>query len=485
MLAISLYTSRVVLATLGINDFGLYNVVGGIVSILAFLNISMSGATQRFLNIELGKKDNIQLELVFSTARFIHLCIAFIIFLIAETLGVWFLNEKMNIADDRIIAANWVYQFSIISFMQSIISVPYNASIIAHEKMSAFAYITIIEAVLKLSIVLLLSIVSLDKLIVYAGLIALVSIIIQFIYRTYCRTHFEETKSLCLKYNKQIIHEMLGFSGWTAVGSLASISHTQGIAIVINLFFSVSVNAALGITNQVINVVNQFVSNFMTALNPQIVKTYAAHEFKEMHNLIIRGSKLGICLVSFFAIPILIETPMILNLWLKDVPDYTVTFIRIVLITSICNSYASPLAAAKGATGDIKNYQIVLTSIGLMHIPIAWICFECGGSPYWAMLVYLVLVNIMQIVRIYMVGKSINMSIKEFYVKVLMKCALMILLASIISITAHSLLPKTLVCIFITITLTFISVAITSFYIVLSITERKMIKDYILSKIKN
>lgn len=299
LLSISLYTSRVVLATLGVSDYGVYNVVGGIVLILCFLNNSMAGATQRFLNIELGKKSEDGVVKVFRTAQYIHLIIAVIVFLLAETIGIWFLNTYMNIPSERMIAANYVFQFSICSFLVSIISVPYNATIIAHERMSAFAYISILEAVLKLAIVFLLMVVSFDKLIFYAALMAIVQIIVRFSYSGYCRRHFIECKKYSLKYDKDLLHQMMGFSGWTIFGALGSISHTQGISIIINIFFGAAVNAAQSIANQVNMVVNQFVTNFMISLNPQIVKNYAAHDLEQMHSLVKRGSKMFFFLVAF------------------------------------------------------------------------------------------------------------------------------------------------------------------------------------------
>ena len=410
-MAISLYTSRVVLATLGVDDYGLYYTVGGIVSILAFLNTSMAGSTQRFLNVEMGKNDYEKLQLVFNTSRVIHLCLAVIVFVLAETIGVWFLNNYMTIAPDRMGAANWVFQFSIVSFLITIISVPYNAAIISHEKMSAFAYISVVDAVLRLLIVFLLDLTSYDKLIIYSILMAATSAIIRLIYSWYCIKHFVECRKFSLGYDKEYLKKMASFSGWTVVGALGSISHTQGVAIVINMFFSVAVNAAQGIANQVMHVVNHFVSNFMIALNPQIVKSYASGDLESMHTLMMRGSRMGFFLITFFSIPLIIETPVLLAIWLKEVPEYTVIFVRIIIVTSVINSFASPLSAARGATGDIKNYQIVLTALGLLHIPLAWICFEIGYPPYSAMIVYLILIIIMQVCRI----KSRSSTLMWFY----------------------------------------------------------------------
>lgn len=484
MMAISLYTSRIVLAVLGVDDFGIYNVVGGIVTLLSFLNTSMASATQRFMNIQIGKNDKKGLHLIFSTAQVIHILISVIILLLGETIGLWFLNNCMNISPNRIEAANWVFQFTILSFILTVISVPYNAAIISHEKMSAFAYISIVEAVLKLLMIFLLDILPTDKLIIYAAMMGGISIIIRFIYGAYCSKHFEECKSFCLKYDRNILKQMLGFSGWTIFGALGSLSHTQGIAIIINMFFGVAVNAAQGLSNQITNVVNNFVTNFMTALNPQIVKSYASGDLQTMQTLLKRGSRMGISLVAFFAIPIIIETPKLFSIWLTEVPEYTVIFVRIVLLTNLCNAYASPLATAKGATGDIKKYQIILTTIGWCHLPFAWIAFKYGGAPYYAMYIYFILVNIMQAIRIYMVCISINMSIYGFYVDVILRCVIMLVIASLLPIVSHLLLPDTIISCITTMIIGFLSVLITTFMIVATSEERTKLLEFAKSKIQ-
>lgn len=484
LMAISLYTSRVLLATLGVDDYGLYHVVGGVVAMLAFLNTSMAGATQRFLNIELGKNDTKQLLAVFNTSRVIHFIIAIVIFALSETIGLWFLNNHMTIDKERLYAANWVYQFSILSFLTTILSVPYNAAIISHEKMSAFAYISVVEAVLKLLIVFVLDLTRTDKLILYSLLMALVSILIRLLYSWYCTKHFSECKNFSFAFDKSIMGKMASYSSWTVVGALGSISHTQGVAIVINMFFGVAVNAAQGIANQVIHVVNQFVTNFMIALNPQIVKSYAVGDLKSMHILIKRGSRMGFCLVTLLALPIIIEAPAILNLWLKEVPEYTVIFVRLILLTSIFNSFSSPLAKAKGATGNIRNYQIVLTTLGLCHVPLAWICFELGYPPYSAMIVYLILVIIMQSCRIYMTCHSISMRTTDFVSEVVIRCTSILVLSSLAPLLLIVSIPQSLTRCILTIFSTLISSAIFIYFVGALKNEREFIICYIKNRIK-
>ena len=436
-MAVSLYTSRVVLNALGVEDFGIYNVVGGIVVMLSFLNGAMAGATQRFLNIELGRKDEKQLKKVFSTSLIIHIGVSIVVLLLAETIGLWFLNTCMNISENRMHAANWVYQYSVAAFIVSVITVPYNATIIAHEKMSAFAYISILEVILKLAIVFILIVAPFDKLILYAFLIFLVGVIIRVVYGIYCKRYFLECKLIDWRPDKQLLKDMLSFSSWTIVGSLGYIFHTQGIAIIMNLFFGATVNAAQGIANQVNSVVKGFVSNFLQALNPQVVKTYAANEMKAMHKLVLRGCQISFYLVAFFAIPLMLEAPMILKIWLREVPEYTIIFVRLVLLLSLCDSFTTLLGTAKGATGKIKIYQMTLTAIGLFHLPFSALFFYLGYPPYYAMYVYLVIILILQLFRIFFVCNSIGLSKKLFFKQVVLRCGVVLVISICLPLYIH------------------------------------------------
>ena len=311
---VGLYTSRVVLSSLGVGDYGLYNVVGGIVVILSFLNGAMASSTQRYMNVELGKENMDGIRKVYVTSMLIHLGVAAVVLVLAETVGLWFLNMYMNIPAERMIAANWVYQFSVGAFIVTVLSVPYNATIIAHEKMSAFAYISVIEVLFKLLVAILIGYAPCDRLIFYALLIFIVSIIVRLAYGVYCHRHFVECKIKKCEIDKSLLKNMLSFSSWTIFGNLAFVFHTQGIAIVINMFFGTVVNAAQGISNQVNSIVSGFVQNFTTAMKPQIVKSYAAGNLPDLHKLILSGSRLSFFLVLIFAIPIIIETPYLLSL---------------------------------------------------------------------------------------------------------------------------------------------------------------------------
>lgn len=484
IMAVGLFTSRINLAALGVDDYGIYNVVGGIVAILGFLNGAMTSGTQRFLNFELGTGNKDELKKVFTTSIIIHTGIAVVILLLAETLGLWFLNYKLNIPADRLSAANWVFQFSILSFMVSIVSVPYNAAIIAHEKMSAFAYIGILEVLLKLGVAYALYISPIDKLILYAFLHFVVVLLLRVIYQLYSRKNFEETIIRSWNVDISKLKEMLSFSVWVIVGSLSGICHTQGIGIVMNLFFGVTVNAAQGVANQVNGVVKHFIQNFTVALNPQLVKNYAAGSFTDMHKLLMRGCRISFCLVAFFCVPIILECPTILNIWLKEVPEYTIIFIRVIMLITLCDSFSSPLAASKNATGKIKSYQLVLTSLGLAHIPLAWIFFKFGAGPEYAMYIYLFLIICMQYSRFYMVCKSIGLDLLTFVRVVVGRCFAVVTASCIIPIILHLHLATSASTTLIVVFCSLITVAASTWCLGFDKQERQGILSMITRKIK-
>ena len=379
-LGVSLYTSRVVLNTLGVEDFGIYNVVGGVVMMFSFLNSSMASATQRFLSFELGKNDLIQLKKVFSMSVNIHVIIALAIFILAETIGLWFLNTKLVIPAERLYAANWVYQFSILSFMVTILSVPYNAIIIANERMKVYAYVSIIEVILKLIILYILVWFGFDKLKLYAILVFFVSAIIWLIYKTYCNSNFSESKYQYY-WDKPLFSTLMNYAGWNLFGNLAVVTMVQGINIMLNLFFGPIVNAARGIAYQVNGAVNSFVINFQMAMNPQIVKSYASGDLKYMHKIIFQGAKYSFFLLFILSLPILLETELILKIWLKNVPEHTIIFTRLAIINVLIDSISGPLMTAAQATGNIKKYQAIVGGLLLLILPISYLFLIMGYPP--------------------------------------------------------------------------------------------------------
>lgn len=417
-MAVSLYTSRVVLNILGVEDFGIYNVVGGIVAMFGFINGSMTSATQRYLTFELGQNNRAQLTKVFSTSLSIHGIISFLIIVLAETVGLWFLWNKMQIPADRMNAAFWVFQCSVAASVIMIMSVPYNAAIIAHERMSAFAYISIIEVSLKLLIVCFLRYFHTDKLILYAVLIVIVQFLIRLCYSWYCNRHFNETKYRW-SWDKGLFKEMTGFASWNMFGSLAAITFTQGLNLLLNMFFGPVVNAARGIAVQAQTAIGQFSSNFQTALNPQITKSYATGDMEYMHGLIFRSAKFSFfLLLLLLSLPVLIETKAILTLWLKIVPDHTVVFLRIMLCTTWVYAVSNPLITAASATGKIKLYQSVVGGLLLLILPISYLCLRFGLPAYSVFIVHLVIEITAQFARLLMLKRMIKLSLREYFSKV-------------------------------------------------------------------
>ena len=426
ILLVSLYTSRVVLNVLGIDDYGIYNVVGGIVLMFQFLNVGMIDVSQRFLTYELGKNDGQQLQKVFSTSLIIHLIIIFFLLILAETVGLWFLNHKMNIPTSRIIAANWVFQFSILTFIIKIFSVPYNASIVAHEHMKVYAYVSILEVILQLAIVFLLKGSASDKLILYAILMSFVTLLVSITYTLYCKKYFKECK-FRNDIDKQLLHKMLSFAGWSFLGNIGYSLKMQGINILINLFFGPAVNAARGVAYQVNAGIYNFVSNFQIA----------------MMVLVHNSSRYSFFLLLYLTLPVLIKTPYILNLWLGIVPEYTVMFLRLVLIVTLINSITGPVATAIQAKGKIKLFQTIILVITLLDIPISYIVLKSGYPPYTVMYISILTELIALIARIWILNALIPMHISNFIIEVIGRSLLVFILAAIIPTGLSQYIPDT------------------------------------------
>ena len=436
MMAISLFTSRVILATLGVEDYGIQNVVGGIVAMFGFLNGSMSSATQRYITFALGKGDKDRLQTVFCTALQIHALIAVIIVLLGETVGLWFLYNKMQLPADRMNAAFWVLQCSIVSTVVMIVSVPYNACIIAHEKMSAFAYISVLEAVLKLVIVYLLLVFPFDKLIVLAVLTLIVQLFIRFCYSIYCHRHFEETKYRHV-WNKTLFKEMNSFAVWSLWGNLSVVLYTQGLNMILNVVFGAVVNSARAIAVQVQGAVQQFVGNFQMALNPQITKNYASGNLEQMHSLMFRSARFSFLLLFFLSLPVLLETEFILTLWLKTVPDNAVIFTQIMICISLIYTTANPCVIANQATGKVKVYQMVVGGILLTILPISYIVLKLGAPAYSVFIVHFCVESVAQFTRMYMLRKLINLPVRQYLHNIYFPIVATVAVAIILPIIIH------------------------------------------------
>lgn len=477
-MAVSLYTSRVVLSTLGIDDYGIYNVVGGFIGMFAFLNGAMAGCTQRFITIAIGKGDEQNLKKVFSTCVITHGMIALIVFILAETIGLWFVLEKLVIPETRMTAAMVVYQCSIVSTMVMIMSFPYNADIIAHEKMSAFAYISIFEAFANLGVVYLLYIGLFDKLAFYAVLLMIVKVSVIVVYRIYCKRHFVESVFRWL-FDKRLLTEMLSFTGWNLWGGIAGTLMGQGINVLLNIFFGPTVNAARGIAVQVQSAVQMFATNFQTALNPQMMKSYAAGELQIMHMLLFRSAKFTFMLLLCLMLPLILEIDTVLGLWLKEVPKYTNIFVCLMLCISMVDAVSNPFMTASAATGKVKVYQSVVGGILLMIVPLAYIPLKLGAEPYSVFIVHLTIAIIAFITRIFIIRKLIDLSIKEYLMNAILPCLKVALPSIFISLAIKMSLPNELVYSIIVGVITLIMVPITSCLFGLTENERQ----FVLSKI--
>ena len=443
-----------------------------------FINAAMSAGTQRYLTFELGKENFQALHKVFCTSIIIHMVISLLVIVLAETIGLWFLYHKMTIPDPRMNAAFWVYQFSIISSVIMIMSVPYNAAIIAHEKMSAFAFISILEVVLRLVIVYLLLIVDWDKLVFYALLGVIVQIGIRVIYGAYCRKHFQETEFGWI-WDKKLIMEMLGFAGWNLWGNCAYVAFTQGLNILLNIFFGPKVNAARGVAVQVQNAISMFAANFQTALNPQITKSYAIGDYSYMHSLIFRSSKFTFFLLFLLSLPVVIEADAILNIWLKSVPEYTVVFLRLILCVTIIDAVANPLMVAASATGRVRVYQGVVGGILLCILPISYVVLKWGGNPASVFIVHLFICILAFIVRLFIIRPLIALSIRNFCRLVIYPCLIVASVSVALSIGVKEFLLVTQgffhslsMCV-----ITVVIVSITIYILGLNASERKFVGE--------
>lgn len=447
MMAVSLYTSRVVLHTLGVEDFGIYNVVGGVVAMFSVISGSLSAAISRFITYELGKGNKDKLIIIFSSSVTIQLGLGLIILVLAEAIGVWFLNSKMTIPISRMYAANWVFQLSILTFIINLISVPYNAAIIAHEKMSAFAYISILEVSAKLIIVYMLLWSPLDKLIFYAILMTSVALIIRFVYGYYCKRHFEECTYHFI-FDKELLKKMFGFAGWNFIGATSAVLRDQGGNIVINLFCGPTVNAARGIAYQVNNAISGFVANFMMALNPQITKSYAAGDKEYMMTLIYQGARFSFYILLILSLPVIINTHYILTLWLKIVPNHTTLFVQLVLIFAMSESISNPLITAMLATGNIRNYQIVVGGLQMMNLPISYVLLRNDCIPETVLIVAICISQCCLVSRLYMLRGLIGLSLREYMSKVYLNVLTVAILSAIIPSLLSYYLSETFISFF-------------------------------------
>lgn len=483
ILVITLYTSRVVLSVLGVEDYGIYIVVGGVVAMFSAISGALSSAISRFITFELGKGDTAKLKKVFSTSVNIQILISLLVIIVGEIAGVWFLNNKMSIPSERMGAANWVLQCSLLTFCVNLVSVPYNACIIAHEKMKAFAYVSVLEALLKLSVCYMIIVSQWDKLISYSVLLLCVAISIRMTYSIYCHRHFEESHYHYVS-DRQLMKEMAGFAGWNFYTNGAYIFNTQGINLLINIYFGVTLNAARGIANQVDHAVMQLVNSFTTALNPQITKNYASGNMESMYLLVCRGARFSYFLLLVFALPIFVETEYILSVWLKLVPPHAVNFVRLSIVASLVHILGKSGYTASMATGNIRRYVFWVASVGCLAFPLTWIAFAAGApseSAYW---VFIIVYIFVEAVRLWIMKGLLDFPIPMFINDVLIKISIVTASAvSIPLIIVWQMDPSFIRCV-ISISFSVLSAALCIWLFGLTSGEKSLISDYLKKRLR-
>lgn len=482
LLFIGLFTSRVVLATLGFDDYGVYNAVGGVVAMFALFTGSLSSAISRFFTVGLGRGDLQKLGRIFSTSVTIQLCMAVFVAILCEIIGVWFVNRQLNIPPERLEAATWIIHFSILTFCINLISVPYNAAIVAHEKMDVFAYIGLLEGALKLGVAYALYLSSFDKLKTYAVLLTAVALIIRVIYGIYCGRHFEECRYKPI-FDKSLFKEMFGYAGWNLLGTGAYLFNTQGVNIITNIFFGVVANAARGVVNQVEGIVKNFVLNFTTAINPQIMKSYAAGELKYTHYLVCRGAKFSYLLMLVFVVPFMFETECIMTLWLKNYPPEAPLFLRLSLVGTMFDLLGNSSANAAWATGKIKKYYLYVAGIGCLVFPISWVLFAIGCPAYTSYIVFAIIYLVLVFVRLWILQGLIGFRASEFtktvWAKVLPATAVSFALSGIV----YVLLPKGLAGSLAVIAVSVLFTCVASYFFGLTASERDTVIRVVKSKL--
>ena len=478
ILAISLYTSRIVLATLGVSDYGVYNVVGSVVTMFVFIRSAMGNATNRYIAYAIGKGDKDDLKRIFSTCLYVHLLLAGAIVVLSESVGLWLLYNKLDIPEGRMTAAFWVMQFSIVTCALGVLCVPYDAEIIAHEKMGAFAFLSILDVSLKLILVFLIRIIPFDKLILYGFFLLCVQLLDRIIYGIYCWKKFPETRKANQK-DTSLIKEMFGFAGWNLLGNAASIVCAPVINVFLNMFFGPVVNAARGVAVQVQGAVKGFISNFQLAVIPQITKSYAIGNLARMRTLIISCSKLSFFFFLCLALPILLEAKQILSLWLVEVPDHSVTFLRLVFCIMLIESWEQPLHTANLATGKIKVFQSVKGITLLMTLPIAYIALKMGARAEVVFIVQLLVTLGSLIIQLFILRPLIGLSLRQYYFEVFGRTFIVTIVSALIPFLVFHFLEDNILSMFLVVLVSVLSVMGTVYIMGLNASEKAFVSNSI------
>lgn len=485
ILGVNLYTSRVVLKVLGASDYGLFNVVGGLVTMFAFLNGSLGAATSRYITFELGKKDLEKTKEVFNVALLIHIAIALIIIILGETVGLWLFYEKMIIPEDRISVAFWVYQITMLSSFFTMTQVPYNATIIAHENMKVYAWVGLCEAFGKLIIVFMLAISPIDKLLFYALMLCVLQVLVIGFYRLYCNKHFPETK-LKLYKNWKLYKEMFLYGSTDLIGNMSVMAQGQGINILLNMFFGPVVNAARGIAYQVQGAVTQFSTNFTTAVKPQLIKSYAEGNIDDTLRLMINSSCFSYYLLLLLCLPIMLETQYIVGLWLGEYPEHTIMFIHLVMILCLIQAIKTPRVSVFHATGHIKLSNTVVGLILCAALPLAYVFLKIGMAPESVFVAAIITMVLSEIVSPFILRRYVKFSIGEYFLKVHARCLLITAISAVVPLFLFDrFMPTSFVRLIFTCLLTTLSIGITVWTLGISGSMRNKLKQNILTKFRH
>lgn len=477
-LCIGLYTSRVILNILGVEDYGIYSVVAGFLGMFRIMTGALSAAIMRFITIEIANKNIERLKKVFSTSFTVQFFNGVLVLLLIETVGIWFLNNKMTIPYNRLDAATFCLHCSAISVFLSLLYVPFNSLIIAYEKMSAFAYVSILETFLKLVICYMMYILPYDNLKTYALLLCCVSVIVQLIYWIYCKRKLVGC-SIKISFNAYFFKKIWSFAGWNFLGNSAGILNSQGINMLMNIFFGVVINAARGIADQVSNIIQMFVNNFMTALNPQITKSYAIGDYETSYKLVCRGARFSFYIMFILALPIMLEADIILKIWLGQPPKMASTFLVWTILSCLTIVVGNTLVTLQLADGNIKIYQIVITSVGCLPFPLSWIAFKLGAPVVVAYFIYFFIYWILIFVRFFLVHKSTLLPIRMYMHDVVLNCHLTAFLSLLLPLLIKLLLPDSFLRLVITCIISILSVSLVVYFYSMSIGEKIFIKQYV------
>lgn len=482
LMLIGFYTSRVVLGALGEEDFGVYNVVGGVVAMFTVVSGALNSAISRFITFEMGKGEGAQLRKVYSTAVLIQLFIAVIVAAVAEPVGLWFINNEMTIAPERIPAARWVLHFSVLSFVINLMSVPQMASITAHEKMSAYAYIGLMDGVLRLCVAFLILHSPIDRLVFYAALMAFAVLVVRAAYGIYCRRHFEECR-FSLVFDRGLVREMFSFAGWNFIGVSSGVLRDHGGNILVNLFFGPAMNAARGVAVQVFSALQGFVTNFMTAVNPQITKSYAAGETDYLFTLIRKSSRMSFYLLFVIALPVLFNTEYLLGIWLKEVPQGSALFVQLFLIFALSESLSNPMITAMLATGNIRNYQILVGGMQLLNVPVSYMLLRCGAQPQITVVVAIVISQICFFLRLYLLKRETGYPMKDHIRQVYADTLIVSAVALALPFVVDRFLPEGFAGFCMSVLLCVVSAGLSVLFVGCSRGERTQMRDFMMRRL--